>query len=230
MKLDIVLVEDDATLAEVLAMHLVAEGFSVRTAEDGEAALERCAEARPNLVLLDVMLPKKSGLEVCAELRKRYGSSTGVVMLTALGSEAEVVCGLDAGADDYVVKPIRPRELLARVRSLTRRMGLALPSATPLAFGTLRIDPGTRGVTVGDTPVKLTATEWELLHCLAVESPRVLSRRDLLQRVFDTAHAGYARNVDCHVTRVRRKLEAAGLEPAPIETMHGAGYRFVPPC
>jgi len=230
VKIDIVLVEDDSTLAEVLSMHLVAEGFSVRTAEDGEAALERCAEARPDLVLLDVMLPKKSGLEVCAELRRRYGPATGVVMLTALGSEADVVCGLDAGADDYVVKPIRPRELVARVRSLTRRMGVVSAAAQLIVFGTLRIDPQARNVLVKDTVVRLTATEWELLHCLAVESPRVLSRNDLLQRVFDTTHAGYARNVDCHVTRVRRKLEAAGLEHAPIETVHGAGYRFVPPC
>jgi len=151
-------------------------------------------------------------------------------MLTALGSEADVVCGLDAGADDYVVKPIRPRELVARVRSLTRRMGVVSAAAQLIVFGTLRIDPQARNVLVKDTVVRLTATEWELLHCLAVESPRVLSRNDLLQRVFDTTHAGYARNVDCHVTRVRRKLEAAGLEHAPIETVHGAGYRFVPPC
>lgn len=226
---DIVIVEDDATLAEVLDMHLAAEGYRVRRADDGELALRVCEESRPDLVLLDVMLPKKTGLEVCAELRRRYGPLPGIVMLTALGSEADVVCGLDAGADDYVVKPIRPRELLARVRSLTRRLGIPETTST-LAFGSLSIDPSARSVRVGDTSVKLTATEFELLQCLASKPNHVFARSDLLQRVFDTNHAGYARNVDCHVTRVRRKLESAGLEGSPIETVHGTGYRFVPPC
>ena len=226
--MQIVLVEDDATLAEVIEMHLVAEGFSVRTAFDGESALARCDECKPDLVLLDVMLPKKNGLEVCAELRRKYGPLPGVVMLTALGSESDVVCGLDAGADDYVVKPIRPRELLARVRSLLRRMGAGTES-TEVTFGPLRIDAAARQVRVGDKAIKLTATEWDVFRCLSAEPKKVLSRTDLLQRVFDTTHAGYARNVDCHVTRLRRKLEAAGLKPAPIETVHGTGYRFVPP-
>jgi DNA-binding response OmpR family regulator len=228
--MDIVLVEDDRTLAEVIAMQLVAEGFSVRTAEDGEAGLARCAESLPDLVLLDVMLPKQSGLEVCVELRRRYGPLPGVVMLTALGSETDVVCGLEAGADDYVVKPIRPRELLARVRSLARRLGAAPTPSRVLVFGAMRIDSASRVLTIGGELVRLTATEWELLQCLVNATPNVLSRADLLRKVFDTSHAGYARNVDCHVTRLRRKLEGAGLSPAPIETVHGTGYRFVPPC
>ncbi|NOU31472.1 MAG: response regulator transcription factor [Polyangiaceae bacterium] len=227
--MDIVLVEDDTTLSDVIAMHLRAEGFRVRAAADGEAALDACAAQRPDVVLLDVMLPKKTGLEVCAELRRLYGASPGVVMLTALGSEADVVCGLDAGADDYVVKPIRPRELLARVRSLGRRIG-AVGTTHDLAFGPLRVSPSARQVKVHEATVRLTATEWDLLFGLVSEPLRVFSRAELLSRVFDTTHAGYARNVDCHVTRVRRKLEGAGLAPAPIETVHGQGYRFVPPC
>ena len=230
MTMDIVLVEDDPVLAEVLAMHLADGGFTVRTAADGEAALARCAEARPDLVLLDVMLPKKSGIEVCVALRRAYGALPGVVMLTALGSEADVVCGLDAGADDYVVKPVRPRELLARVRSLGRRLSAVPSAARELVHGALRIDVEARTARVGEGALRLTATEWELLHCLAAQPQRVLTRAELLQRVFDTSHAGYARNVDCHVTRLRRKLEGAGLSPSPVETVHGAGYRFVPPC
>ncbi len=227
--MDIVLVEDDRTLAEVIAMQLTAEGYTVRSVDDGEAGLAACAASLPDLVLLDVMLPKKGGLEVCAELRRLYGPSPGVVMLTALGAEADVVCGLEAGADDYVVKPIRPRELVARVRSLSRRLGAPAPSRV-LTFGAMTLDPASRRLTVAGEPVRLTATEWDLLQCLVTSAPNVLSRSDLLQRVFDTQHAGYARNVDCHVTRLRRKLEVAGLSPTPIETVHGAGYRFAPPC
>ncbi len=230
MTLDIVLVEDDVGLAEVMTMHLVDSGFTVRTAADGEAALERCAEARPDLVLLDVMLPKKSGIEVCVELRRTYGPLPGVVMLTALGSEADVVCGLDAGADDYVVKPVRPRELLARVRSLARRLSATPSASVELVYGPLRINVERRTVHVHETLLRLTATEFEVFHCLATDPQRVFARAELLQRVFDTSHTGYARNVDCHITRLRRKLEGAGLSPSPLETMHGVGYRFVPPC
>lgn len=227
--MDIVLVEDDRTLAEVIAMQLTAEGYTVRAVDDGEAALAECATTLPDLVLLDVMLPRKSGIEVCAELRRLYGPSPGVVILTALGSEADVVCGLEAGADDYVVKPIRPRELVARVRSLSRRLGAPTPSRA-LVFGPMALDPASRRLTISGELVRLTATEWDLLQCLVTAAPNVLSRSDLLQRVFDTQHAGYARNVDCHVTRLRRKLEIAGLAPTPIETVHGAGYRFTAPC
>lgn len=224
---DIVLVEDDSTLAEVLELHLAADGYTVRRAEDGLAGLDRCNESKPDLVLLDVMLPKKSGLEVCVELRRRFGPLPGIIMLTALGTEADVVCGLDAGADDYVVKPIRPRELLARVRSLARR--LSTTGEAVVDHGRLVIDPDSRTVRVDGQVIRLTATEFELLHCLAREPEKVMSRADLLRRIFDTEHAGYARNVDCHVTRVRRKLEAAGLAKTPIETVHGTGYRFVKP-
>ena len=227
--MDIVLAEDDATLADVLAMHLRAEGFDVRAASDGAAALALCEDALPDLVLLDVMLPKRTGLEVCSELRRAHGARPGVVMLTALGSEADVVCGLDAGADDYVVKPIRPKELLARIRSLLRRL-TGPNDAQAVVFGPLRLDRPARQAYVGDKALRLTATEWEILACLALEPKRVWPRAELLARVFDTTHAGYARNVDCHVARLRRKLEDAGLSEKPIETVHGVGYRFVPPC
>ncbi len=229
-KTDLLLVEDDETLSEVLALHLEAAGYAVRAVEDGAGALASCEEARPDVVLLDVMLPGKSGIEVCQELRARYGARMGVVILTALGSEPDVVVGLDAGADDYVVKPIRPRELIARLRSLTRRLTLAPASESrALVFGPLRVDEDKRELDVRGVPIHLTATEWDLLSCLVREPKRVFSRAALLERVFDTTHRGYARNVDCHVARLRRKLEAAKVVGA-IETVHGAGYRFVPPA
>lgn len=231
-KTDLLLVEDDETLSGVLALHLEAAGYAVRAVEDGALALASCEAAKPDVVLLDVMLPGRSGIEVCQELRARYGARMGVVILTALGSEPDVVVGLDAGADDYVVKPIRPRELIARLRSLTRRLTLAPGGASAsraLVFGPLRIDEDKRELDVRGAPIHLTATEWDLLSCLVQEPRRVFSRAALLERVFDTTHRGYARNVDCHVARLRRKLEAAKVVGA-IETVHGAGYRFVPPA
>ncbi len=228
--LEVLLVEDDETLREVLSLHLAAEGYRITTAASGREALTRCESATPDLVLLDVMLPELSGLAVCAELRRRYGGRLGVVMLTALGGEPDVVCGFDVGADDYVVKPVRPRELVARLRSLARRLGASLREVAPLTFGRLTVQTESREVSVDAAPVRLTATEWELFSCLVAEPRRVLSRAQLLEKVFDTTHRGYARNVDCHITRLRRKLEAGGLQDVVIETVHGAGYRFVPPC
>lgn len=228
--LDVLLVEDDPSLREVLALHFAAEGFQVRQAEDGERALALIAEQMPAIAVFDVMLPGRSGLEVCAHLRSQ-GSTSGIVMLTARAAEVDVILGLDVGADDYVAKPCRPREVVARVRALARRLSSgALPNApnrsAPLVRGRLTIDPDTRRVNVDDVVLRLTPTEWAVLWELASQPNVVHPRRELLQRVFDTSHEGYARNVDCHVTRLRRKLEAAGLDPTPVETVHGVGYRF----
>ncbi|HZS37560.1 MAG TPA: response regulator transcription factor [Polyangia bacterium] len=236
--LDLLFVEDDAALRDVLRMHLEAEGWTLRLAEDGDAALAACAERLPGLVVLDVMLPKRSGLEVCAALRALYHPSPGVLMLTARDTELDVILGFEVGADDYVIKPCRPRELVARVRALARRLGGAPARASgapprpaqsdAIDRGPLRIDLAARRVTVGAQPLRLTPTELELLAFLARAPDRVFSRAQLLEEVFDSTNEGYARNVDCHVTRLRRKLEAAGLDPAPIRTVHGAGYCFDP--
>jgi DNA-binding response OmpR family regulator len=228
---DLLLVEDDAGLGDVLRLHLAAEGWAVRVATDGEAALAACAQSLPDVVVLDVMLPRRSGLEVCAALRALYHPSPGVVMLTARDSELDVILGFEVGADDYVIKPSRPRELVARVRALLRRIERAPAApvaerAEALVHGALSIDVDARRVTVGGELLKLTPTEYTLLVHLARIPARVFSRQELLAAVFDSAHEGYARNVDCHVTRLRRKLEAAGLMPAPIRTVHGAGYAF----
>lgn len=231
-RLDVLIVEDDDALRAVLAHHFAAERWTVRAVADGASALAACRERLPDVVVLDVMLPGATGLEVCAALRASYQPTPGVLMLTARDGEADVILGFDAGADDYVAKPCRPREVIARLRALGRRVRSGPPAALPAqvqVFGRLRIDTGTRRVTVGEAALRLTPTEFELLAFLAREPQRVYSRLTLLQEVWASSHPGYARNVDCHVTRLRRKLEAAGLAPAPIETVHGSGYRFVAP-
>jgi DNA-binding response OmpR family regulator len=231
---DVLLVEDDPPLREVLAAHLRARGWRVVGCDDGLRALELCRELRPDVVVLDVMLPGCSGLDVCARLRSAPGSSPGVVMLTARDAELDVIMGLDVGADDYVTKPCRPREVVARVHALMRRLGRAT-SATPTAAsadvidrGPLRVEVGARRVTVLGRPVKLIPTEFALLALLAKEPERVFTRMTLLASIWSSTHEAYARNVDCHVTRLRRKLEAAGLATAPIQTCYGAGYAFGP--
>jgi DNA-binding response OmpR family regulator len=230
--LDVLLVEDDEPLARALLLHLRAESWTVRWAGDGELALGCCRERLPDVVVLDLMLPGRSGLEVCTELRTGFTPSPGVVMLTARSSEGDVVLGLDHGADDYVVKPCRPKELTARIRALSRRLqdGSRERDVRPteVALGRLRLDPGTRQVRAGDELLEVTPSEFALLEVFMRNAGQSLSRMDLLERVFESTHAGYARNVDCHVARLRKKLDAAGLK-ASIETVYGSGYRFVTP-
>ncbi|MCE9579588.1 MAG: response regulator transcription factor [Deltaproteobacteria bacterium] len=223
----LLLVEDDRALREVTVVHLEAAGYAVAAVGDGDAALAACAAARPDVVVLDLNLPGMDGIEVCRELRARFAPSPGVVMVTARGSEADMVVGLDAGADDYVVKPFAPAVLLARIAALLRRIGQRGGDApASVRWNEIEIDlRGHRALARGQALV-LTPTEFALLAQLCRQPGAVLSRRQLLQDVFGTSNEGYARNVDCHVTRLRRKLEAAGLTPAPIHAVHGAGYRL----
>jgi DNA-binding response OmpR family regulator len=223
---EVLLVEDDATLRSVLSMHLETAGLAVHAVGDGDAALQACRELRPHILVLDVMLPGASGLEVAREIRDSYDPVPGIVMITALGGEDDVVRGLHSGADDYVVKPVRPRELIARIFSLARR--LRPVQEAERSFGRLRIWPVERRVEVDGEQLHLTPTELALLLELSSVPLRVFTRAELLSTVFDTDHPGYARNVDCHITRLRRKLEARDWTPAPVETVHGQGYRFVP--
>lgn len=225
--LSLLLVEDDEPLARALTVNLRAERWEVRWASSCAAALSSARACAPDVAIVDVMLPDGSGLDVCVALRREIRPTPGVVMLTARGSEGDVVLGLDHGADDYVVKPCRPRELAARVRAVVRRLrpaaGLA---AEGFVRGSLRIDPLQRRTWVGDAELVLTPTEHELLAVLARDEGRIHSRMELVASVLGATHAGYARNVDCHVARLRRKLESAGLVPAPIKTVHRSGYRF----
>jgi DNA-binding response OmpR family regulator len=244
-RLDILLVEDDPTHREVLALHLSAEGFRVLACGDGEEALRLLGERRPDIAVLDVMLPGRSGIELCALLRARHDPSPGILFVTARGDEVDVILGLEVGADDYVIKPARPREVVARVRALARRMGrpaasaaaavaastaAAAPAPPPdrCGHGPIQIQPASRRVTVNGREIRLTPMEFALLSHLVSHPDQVLTRAQLLQAIWDSQHEGYQRNVDCHITRLRRKLEAAGLRPAPIETVHGVGYRLLP--
>jgi DNA-binding response OmpR family regulator len=225
----VLLVEDDEALRDVTAGHLVGAGYTVEAVGDGEAALVAATRERPAVVVLDLMLPKLSGLDVCRALRARLDPSPGVVMVTARGSEADMVIGLDAGADDYVVKPFAPPILLARLAALCRRLRdtrSVLRTSDVAAWNDIAIDRQAHRATVRGNPIALTPTELAVLSRLCEEPGVVLSRKQLLEEVFGTTHEGYARNVDCHIARLRRKLEAAGIDPAPIHTVHGSGYRL----
>ena len=225
--LDVMVVEDDPVLREILALHLSAQGYRLRSVSSGEDALVECARTVPDIVVLDLSLPGKSGLEVCTALRADHQPSPGVLIVTARASEADVMLGFDSGADDYVVKPCRPREVVARVAALARRLKPE-PGARPvLRSGELSIDVAAMRVVVGATSLELTPTEFALLVTLVRAPGIVQSRKALLTNVWSTSHDGYARNVDCHVVRLRRKLDAAGIDAqAAIETIHGTGYRW----
>ena len=212
------MVEDEATIASSVAARLRKEGFEVEVAHDGAVAIDRCRDLRPDLVVLDVMLPGVDGLEVCREIQRHR--PVPVLMLTARDSETDVLVGLGVGADDYMTKPFSPRELVARVRALLRRVDRApAPPRSPLRLGTLEIDPPTREVRSAGRPVHLTPTEFDLLYTLAAQPGVVLGRERLLGEVWGYRDGSGARTVDSHVRALRRKL-GTGL----IRTIHGVGY------
>ena len=223
--LRVLIVEDEPDIRDLLAFHLEREGYHVTKCRSGEEAVRLSQTAPPDLVLLDVMLPEMDGLEVCRRLRRDPRTqAVPIVMLTARGDEVDRVLGLELGADDYVVKPFSPRELVARVRAVLRRARPA-PGTAPLAIGGLRIDAAAHTVTVDGAPVSLTRREFDLLRALAEASGRVLSREFLLENVWGYAAAGEieSRTVDVHVRRLRQKLGAEGRR---IGTVTGVGYRL----
>jgi phosphate regulon transcriptional regulator PhoB len=223
----VLIVEDERDIRDLVLFHLEREGFQVSSASSGEEALRQVRHASPDLVLLDLMLPAMGGLEVCRKLRQDPATvALPIVMLTAKGDEVDRVLGLELGADDYIVKPFSPKELLARVRAVLRRAKPA-PGAAAIAIGVLAIDPGTRTVTVQGAPLTLTHKEFELLSALADAQGRVLSREFLLDRVWGYSRAGEieSRTVDVHVRRLRVKL---GPEGRRILTVKSVGYRLDP--
>ncbi len=225
----ILVVEDDRAILTGLSDLLASEGFLVVAALDGDEALAAWRRERPALILLDIMLPRRSGYDVCRAIRKE-DRSTPIVMLTAKGQEVDKVLGLELGADDYVVKPFSVGELLARIRAALRRGALLTPSEVPHkrhVFGTVEVDlEGMRGTRQGE-PFDLTPLEAALLECFLTHEGKVLDRNTLLETVWGFSTDVTTRTVDQHVVRLRQKIEENPGEPHHLQTVYGAGYRFV---
>ena len=214
----ILVVEDEATIAGSVAARLRKEGFAVEIAGDGPSAVDRVRDLRPDLVILDVMLPGMDGLEVCRQIQR--DRAVPVLMLTARDSETDVLVGLGIGADDYMTKPFSPRELVARVKALLRRVDRRpAPAPGALRVGDLHIDPGRRRVLREGDPVELTKTEFDLLLALAQRPGVVHSRERLLAEVWGWRDASGSRTIDSHIRGLRRKLG-----PGVVRTVHGVGY------
>lgn len=227
----VLVVEDDRDLTEVVALHLRSEGFDVAVVHDGDAGVRAFGDGSWDIVLLDWMLPGRSGLDVLRAIRERDGH-TPVMMLTARGEEADKVLGLELGCDDYMTKPFSLRELTARLKVLLRRIELARAIAAGgdqdrvLEYGALRIDNGKRKVTLDGETVKLTLKEYDLLYTLAAKPGRTFSRRQLLDLVWDQDSDVYEHTVNSHVNRLRAKVEQNPNRPRYILTVWGLGYRF----
>ena len=223
----VLVVEDEESFVEALVVGLKREGFLVHVVSDGVEALEAFDALRPDLVLLDVMLPSLSGVDVCREIRSR--SKTPVIMVTAKGSEIDTVVGLEVGADDYVTKPFRLRELVARMRAVLRRAPRdeALSGdGTVLEVDDVRLDPDRHEVTVRGEPVALPLKEFQLLELLLDNAGRVLTRETLIDRVWGSTYVGDTKTLDVHVKRLRAKVEDDPSQPSRIVTIRGLGYRY----
>jgi two-component system response regulator RegX3 len=228
----ILVVDDEQSYRDALAVALRREGFLVEVAAEGMEALERFEAARPSLVLLDVMLPRMSGVDVCRELRAR-GTRVPIVMVTARNAEIDAVVGLEVGADDYVTKPFRLRELIARVRAHLRRVPASdeddLHRADVLEIGDVRLDVGRHEVTVRGDTVALPLKEFELLELLLANAGRVLTRDVLIDRIWGPNYYGDTKTLDVHVKRLRSKVEHDPGHPERIVTVRGVGYRYERP-
>ncbi len=222
----ILLVEDDASVREAVAMALEGDGHRVETAVSGDEALQRWRRSRPDLILLDVMLPGTDGLEVCRTVRR--DDQVPIIMLTARSDPIDVVLGLESGADDYVTKPFETRVLLARIKAVLRRHA-SDPKDRVTRFGSLVVDPLGMAVTKDGEEVRLTPTELRLLLELARRPGQVFTRDLLLERVWDYSYLGDSRLVDVCVQRLRAKVEDDPARPTLIQTVRGVGYKLVPP-
>jgi two-component system alkaline phosphatase synthesis response regulator PhoP len=221
----ILVVDDERNIVELLRLYLEKEGYALVTASDGEQALALHNRHDPDLVILDLMLPKKDGFEVCREIRRR--GETPILMLTARTDDVDAIVGLELGADDYVTKPFNPRAVVARIKAILRRSESSLRGGRPMEVGSLRVDPRRREATVDDRRVELRPREFDLLAALARDPGVVLTRDALLEDVWGTDFPGETRTVDVHVAEVRKKL---GEDGPTIETVRGIGYRLVPPA
>jgi DNA-binding response OmpR family regulator len=220
----ILVVDDEARLVSVVEAYLQQEGYRVVTASDGRAALFLARQEKPDLIILDIMMPEIDGLEFMRLHRKER--DTPIILLTAKVDEDDKVIGLELGADDYVTKPFRPRELVARVRAVLRRMGALEPEAPVLRVGEITLDREGHYVKVGDRYIDVTPSEFDILATLMSSPGRAYSRLDLLDRIQGTAFEGYERTIDVHIKNLRAKIEPESRSPRYIETVYGIGYRF----
>jgi DNA-binding response OmpR family regulator len=223
--LRVLVVDDEPKIREMLRRYLVADGFDVTEAADGDAALGLVARINPDLVILDVRLPARDGFDVLAELRRT--SSACVIMLTARAEEVDRLLGLSLGADDYVTKPFSPREVVARVKAVLRRARQPATAEDVIEVGALEVDLGRREVAFRGSAVELTALELDLLVALASSPGRVFTRRQLLERVWGWDFFGDERVVDVHVRNIRQKLGDDAQRPAVIATVRGIGYKLM---
>ena len=225
----ILVVEDEASIAEVVSLYLKRAGFSAQIASDGRQAMTLFDRRKPDLVILDLMLPEVDGLSLTRWLRDR--SNVPIIMLTARRAEIDRIAGLEMGADDYVVKPFSPQELVSRVRAVMRRLGREQTDAEPernLTLGEINIDPRSRVVTIKDTPIELTVKEFDMLYLLARHPKQVFTREQLLERVWGGAQYIDPGTVTVHIRRLREKVEADPSKPIHLLTVWGVGYKFEP--
>jgi len=224
MSKKIMVVDDEPRLVSVVEAYLEQEGFDVATASNGQEALFAARESKPDLIILDVMMPEMDGYEFMRIHRKE--AETPIILLTAKVEEDDRVIGLELGADDYVTKPFRPRELVARVRAVLRRSGQTQPEASVIRAANIALDRERHTVRVGEHYVDLTPSEFDLLAALMTVPGRAYSRLELLDRIQGVAYEGYERTIDVHIKNLRSKIERKPKEPYYIQTVYGVGYRF----
>jgi phosphate regulon transcriptional regulator PhoB len=225
----VLVVDDEDSIRELIVFNLEQQGFEVLQAANGVEAIHRVEEGRPDLIILDLMLPMMDGLEVCQKLRRSEEySAIPIIMLTARSEEVDRVLGLEIGADDYVTKPFSPRELMARVKAILRRLNQppVIVETDELSIGVLKVDPSRHLVTFKGVELELTPKEFELLYLMGIQPGQVLTRDVLLEKVWGYEYLGDTRTVDVHIRRLRKKMEDIDPEPDYIETIRGVGYRF----
>jgi DNA-binding response OmpR family regulator len=229
-KTTLLVIEDDANISTAISEYFTRSGYAIRTASDGLSGVQNALLEPPDVVILDLMLPKMDGLAVCRELREK-APYIPIIMLTAKDDVVDRVLGLEMGADDYITKPFSLRELEARIKSVLRRVnttkgGRVAQAETPITRGRLKIDPAKREVTVGDRQIDLTPKEFEILRLFASNPGRVFPRKYLLEKIWDYAYEGYDRTIDSHINRLRAKVEENPDNPQLILTVWGIGYKF----
>jgi two-component system alkaline phosphatase synthesis response regulator PhoP len=228
-KTSLLIIEDDDNISTAIEEYFSRAGYAVRTAPDGLAGIEAVVRNRPDVVILDLMLPKMDGLAVCKELRQK-NPQMPILMLTAKDDVVDKVLGLEMGADDYITKPFSLREVEARIKSVLRRAAAMasddVKDETPIVRGNLRVDPVRREVTIAERQVELTPKEFDLLRLFAANPGRVFPRKYLLEKIWDYSYEGYDRTIDSHINRLRAKIEVNPDNPQLVLTVWGIGYKF----